>query len=101
MFLKNKITNEIGQFANSQGEDWIELTENEIDIYELRQAKQIKKAQCQTYLQNTDWQAAAFIKYNRPIDSNVSENCLRAKQLKKDIEACTTLEELNKINTDF
>jgi hypothetical protein len=67
----------------------------------LEQGKQIKTAQCQDYLQGTDWQAAAFIKYSRPIDANVSENCLKAKQWKIDIAACTTLEELENINIDF
>jgi hypothetical protein len=67
----------------------------------LEQGKQIKTAQCQDYLQWTDWQAAAFIKYSRPIDANVSENCLKAKQWKIDIAACTTLEELENINIDF
>jgi hypothetical protein len=67
----------------------------------LEQGKQIKTAQCQNYLQGTDWQAAAFIKYSRPIDANVSENCLKAKQWKIDIAACTTLEELENINIDF
>jgi hypothetical protein len=67
----------------------------------LEQGKQTKTAQCQTYLQSTDWQAAAFIKYGRPVDANVSENCLKAKQWKIEIDACTTLEELNKINIDF
>jgi hypothetical protein len=67
----------------------------------LEQGKQIKTAQCQDYLQGTDWQAVAFIKYSRPIDANVSENCLKAKQWKIDIAACTTLEELENINIDF
>jgi hypothetical protein len=39
MFLKNKNTNQIGEFANHQGEDWIELTEGEILAYELQEAK--------------------------------------------------------------
>jgi hypothetical protein len=67
----------------------------------LEQGKQIKTAQCQDYLEGTDWQAAAFIKYSRPIDANVSENCLKAKQWKIDIAACTTLKELENINIDF
>jgi len=67
----------------------------------LEQGKQIKTAQCQTYLESTDWQVAAFIKYGRTIDANVSENCLKAKQWKIDIAACTTLEELNAININF
>jgi hypothetical protein len=67
----------------------------------LEQGKQTKTAQCQTYLESTDWQAAAFIKYGRTIDANVSENCLKAKQWKIDIAACTTLEQLNAININF
>ena len=67
----------------------------------LEQAKAIKTAQCQAYLESTDWQVSAFIKYARPIDANVSENCLNAKQWKIDIAACTTLEELDNINIDF
>lgn len=67
----------------------------------LEQGKQSKTAECQAYLQSTDWQAAAFIKYGRPVDANVSENCLKAKQWKIDIAACTTLEELNAININF
>ena len=67
----------------------------------LEQGKQSKTAQCQAYLEGTDWQAAAFIKYNRPLDANVAENCLKAKQWKINIAACTTLEELNNINIDF
>lgn len=67
----------------------------------LEQGKQSKTAQCQAYLEGTDWQAAAFIKYGRQLDANVSENCLKAKQWKIDIAACTTLEELNNININF
>jgi hypothetical protein len=42
MFLKNTITNDIGQFANHQGEGWVELTESEILAYELQEAKTSK-----------------------------------------------------------
>ena len=67
----------------------------------LEQEKALKIAQCQTYLQSTDWQASAFLKYGRPIDDGVKENCLKAKELKNKIEACTTLEQLEKINVNF
>jgi len=67
----------------------------------LEQGKQSKTAQCQGYLEGTDWQAAALIKYGRQLDANVAENCLKAKQWKIDIAACTTLEELNNININF
>jgi hypothetical protein len=102
-YLKNPATNEIvkGENFGAFFDSWQELTQSEIDAYELEQAKFIKIAQCQNYLESTDWQAAAFIKYGRPIDANVSENCLKAKQWKIDIAACTTLEELNAININF
>ena len=67
----------------------------------LEQGKQSKTAECQAYLEGTDWQAVALIKYNRPLDANVAKNCLKAKQWKIDIAACTTLEELNNININF
>ena len=67
----------------------------------LEQGQQSKTAQCQAYLEGTDWQAAALIKYGRPLDANVAENCLKSKQWKIDIDACTTLKELNNININF
>ena len=45
MLLRNKITNQIGTFANHQGIDWEQLTENEILAYELQEAKTAKLAQ--------------------------------------------------------
>jgi len=103
IYLKNLETKEIikGESFGPYFDSWAELTQSEIDAYELEQAKLAKTAQCQTYLEGTDWQAAAFIKYGRPIDANVSENCLKAKQWKIDIAACTTLEQLNKIIINF
>lgn len=68
---------------------------------QLLEKKTEKIAQCQDYLEQTDWQANAFIKYGRPIDANVPGNCLKAKQWKSDIKACTTIEELENININF
>jgi hypothetical protein len=45
MFLKNKITASIGQFENHQGTDWQELTQSEIEAYELTNAKTEKITQ--------------------------------------------------------
>lgn len=45
MFFKNKITGSIGQFAIAQGDDWQELTQSEINAYELEQTKAEKIAQ--------------------------------------------------------
>lgn len=101
MYYKNQITNKIGFFGGTPDKNWVLATQSEINAYELEQAKITKIAQCQAYLESTDWQATAFIKYNRPIDANVFENCLKANQWKVDIAACTTLEELNAININF
>jgi hypothetical protein len=103
IYLKNLETGEIikGNLFGSFFDSWRKLTQDEIDAYELEQAKLPKIAQCQSYLEGTDWQAVAFIKYGRAIDTNVSENCLKANQWKVDIAACTTLEELNLINIEF
>jgi hypothetical protein len=46
----------------------------QLAIVDVEEAKQAKIAQCQNYLQSTDWQASAFIKYGRPVDTNVSNN---------------------------
>jgi hypothetical protein len=78
-----------------------QLPSEEDLLNQLKSQQNEKIAQCQLYLQSTDWQAAAFIKYSRPVDANVSENCLKAKQWKIDIDACTSLEELNNININF
>lgn len=67
----------------------------------LNYAKKQKLDQCRAYLESTDWQAVAFIKYGRPIDSGVKENCLKAKKFMDDIEACKTLKQLEKININF
>lgn len=96
MFYRNLINGQIAFFNGIPNEDWVLATQNEIDAENLKQKKEEKIAQCQAYLESTDWQASAFIKYGRPLDSNVQENCLKAKELKAQIKACTTLEELNK-----
>jgi len=101
MFYRNLINGQIAFFGGVPNEDWVLATQNEIDNFELDQAKAVKTAECQAYLEKTDWQASAFIKYGRPIDSNVQGNCLKARELKTQIESCTTLEELENININF
>lgn len=53
------------------------------------------------YLSSTDWQAAAFVKYDRPIDSGVKDKCKLANKEINEIEVCTTLEELNNYSIEF
>jgi len=45
MFLRNTITNEICEFGALQGADWQELTQSEIDVYELEKAQNTKITQ--------------------------------------------------------
>lgn len=71
------------------------------DSDELQRKKDEKIAICDSYLESTDWQAAAFIKYKRPVDSDVEKKCLLAKKKKSEIKACETLEQLEEINLEF
>lgn len=144
MFLKNITTNDIGQFANPQGEGWIALSGSEIVAYELQEAKDSKIAQITPA---RDAFMYADIEYNGSTftNSQVSGNNITSAlaimgtsinwldtsgnlvvmtktQLKElgvliidkrnigyfqeaaltnQINACTTLEELNAINIEF
>lgn len=75
---------------------------NEI-IIDLDQEKRAKISQCKTYLSNTDWQV---IRLSDPtsgeaLKEGVAEKRALARTLQVEIEACTTIEELNNINTNF
>ena len=59
------------------------------------------KAPRLAYLQSTDWQACAFIKYGRPLNSGLAEKCQLANDEINAIEACTTLTQLNTFSTTF
>jgi hypothetical protein len=102
-YLKNPETNQIVK-SNEFGpffDSWIELTQDEIDAYELEEAKKIKINQCKAYLNNTDWQIIALTERNRVVDEDVAINRPLAVSLQAEITACTTLEELNNININF
>jgi hypothetical protein len=102
-YLKNLQTNKIisGEAFGASFDEWQELTQSEIDAYELKQAKLAKIAQCKTYLNNTDWQIIALTERNRAVDENVVINRPLAVSRQAEINTCTTIEELNNINTDF
>jgi len=53
------------------------------------------------YLQSTDWQAAAFIKYGRKIDDEIKEKCKLANDEINNIENIKSLEELEKFILNF
>ena len=103
IYLKNLETGEIikGSSFGAFFDFWIELTQEEIDAYELEEAKTVKINQCKGYLNNTDWQIIALTERNRVVDKNVATNRPLAVSLQAEIAACTTLEELNNINIDF
>jgi hypothetical protein len=67
----------------------------------LEQGKISKTAQCKIYLNSTDWQIITFTERGRAIDESVTINRPLAVTLQQDIANCTTLEELNNINTNF
>ena len=100
MLLKNTNTGSIGEFSNHQGEGWIALTESEILDYELQEAKKTKIIQCKAYLTSTDWEHTAFLERGRAYDATKAKRLL-AVNLQDDINACTTIEELNAINIEF
>ena len=66
-----------------------------------RKKKDELKAPRLAYLHSTDWQAAAFVKYGRPLNSGLAEKCQLANDEINAIEACTTLTQLNTFSTTF
>jgi len=75
------------------------LSDSEI----LKNAKNQKIAQCLAYLSSTDWQVIRLAdpSSGEALKEGVAENRILARSLQDDIEACTTLEQLNNINVNF
>lgn len=73
-----------------------------IDV-QLQEAKASKITQCKAYLINTDWQVIRLSDptSGEPLKEGVAEKRILARSLQVDIEACTTLEELENIKIDF
>ena len=77
--------------------------EQAIVLVELEDKKLIKIAQCQKYLNDTDWYV---IRMSDPsnaseIPQNILINRTNARTWQKDIKDAMTLEELNSININF
>ncbi len=71
---------------------------------ELVRSKKVEKiAQCKIYLKNTDWQVVRLSDptSQESMDEGVAEKRALARSLQEEIKNCITLEELNKINTQF
>lgn len=117
---KNNIINE--ELKTIDGSPYIEITEEEhqaamgktmcvidgvfqeyvqTDAEILEQTKNSKIAQCKSYLAKTDWQAVRLSETGEPMKDGVAEKRAIARSAQDLIEACTTLDELNQINTDF
>ena len=67
----------------------------------LLEAKNARIATRLDYLQSTDWQATAFIKYQRPIDSTVSAKCKQANTEIDAIQKATLLSDVLKFTLTF
>lgn len=72
-------------------------TDNEL-IAELKNSKLVA---CTYYLNSTDWQAIRKADTGEDMKEGVAENRALARSLQDDINNATTLNELEKINTDF
>lgn len=70
------------------------------DHIELIKIKENKISQCKDYLNKTDWEHIAFLERGRPYDE-VKNKRILAVEVQDLINDCSTLEELNNINTDF
>ena len=60
-----------------------------------------KITECQAYLTETDKWSIRLSETSVAMPSGVSDNRALARSRQADIEACSTLEQLNNINTDF
>jgi len=69
----------------------------------LEQGKISKTIQCQTYLNQTDWYITRMIDPSSSIivPENILINRANARAWQENINACTSLEELNAININF
>jgi hypothetical protein len=78
-----------------------EQIEAQFTNIKLEQAKAMRVTTRITYLKETDWQAAALIKYGRPIDDGVATKCQLAVDEMDAINACGTIEEVKEYLINF
>jgi hypothetical protein len=108
IYLKEPNTDRIVKFESEASigvsfESWTRCTQEEIDVYELQEAKKIKIELCKAYLNATDWQIIRLADptSSESIKEGVAEKRALARSLQDEIKACETLEELNNININF
>lgn len=88
--------------TESEIEELTYVSEEEL-LNQLNSQKQFKIAQCQKYLDETDWY---IIRMSDPsngttIPENILINRANARTWQRDVNEATTLEELNNININF
>lgn len=108
IYLKEPIANRVVKFEGEASigaffDLWIRCSQEEIDVYELQEAKKIKIELCKSYLDKTDWQIIRLADptSSESIKEGVAEKRALARSLQDEIKACETLEELNNININF
>lgn len=108
IYLKEPNTNRIVEFQNEDSigisfEGWEKATQEEIDQYKLNNSKQRRIGRCKNYLCTTEWYIIRMADPSNAtvIPENVLINRANARAWQDEINACTTLEELNAININF
>jgi hypothetical protein len=101
MFLKNIITGEIGIFSIHQGENWANLTQEEIDLFNLQATKKELIIARSEFLSSTDWYTSREIDEPNSYPEVVKDKRILARQEINNIENCNSLLELEQYSIDF
>lgn len=107
-YIKNTDTSEI---ITLEAESYESLSRNfrtapwelvkDSPSYELKEVKETKISQCKSYLNSTDWYIIRLADSGDVMPDEVKTKRTQARDNINLIESCTTLEEINNINTDF
>tara|TARA_R110001632_G_C11179583_1_gene400689 strand:+ start:54 stop:392 length:339 start_codon:yes stop_codon:yes gene_type:complete len=110
IYIKNTDTNEILALEAKSYESlsknfrkfpYQQASDSEANAKELELKKAEKIDQCQAYLNSTDKWSIRLSETSVAMPSGVAANRANARAYQSQIKACTTLEQLNNINTDF
>ena len=98
-YRKNPTTNQIIELDvfGEEFSEWTIPTDAEL----LQEAKTSKIPQCKSYLSSTDWYVIRKADNGTAIPTQIETNRELARTLQDNINACTTIEELNLINIEF
>lgn len=101
MFLKNIDTGAIGEFETPQGDDWISVTEEEIDAIELEKEKKLYLPSRQAYLQSTNDAVLEAFETSTSVDPTILSRRSQARSDIIGIMAAITLEEVDAYPINF